>query len=195
MSVEEVRDWVWPLPGMETVNGHIIVESKVNKGTSFIVELPVSHNALEEIATEERVILETQFEIGSDPRPLIKHIDKEFHLPILLIVEDNQDVTEYLISILEETYHVEVAKNGNEGFERALSHVPDIILSDVMMPEMDGINMLGMLKKDIRTSHIPVILLTAKADINRSCWVLEQGPKDTLKSHSIRRNSLFGSKC
>ena len=84
---------------------------------------------------------------------------------MLLIVEDNEDVISYLMTIFADDYEVTAAIDGLEGFERACEIVPDIILTDVMMPGLDGIQMLDMLKNDPRTSHIPVVILTAKADV------------------------------
>ncbi len=100
--------------------------------------------------------------------------------PILLVVEDSPDLVEYLSAILEEEYHLEVASNGREGLQKAMEYIPDIILSDVMMPEMDGIAMLDKIKTDQRTSHIPVIMLTAKADIASKLVGLERGADDYL---------------
>ena len=82
--------------------------------------------------------------------------------PLLLVVEDNDDIRQYIEESLSEDYVVIQARNGKEGRDQALQQVPDIIVSDIMMPEMDGIEMMKVLKNDIRTSHIPVILLTAK---------------------------------
>ena len=94
---------------------------------------------------------------------------------MLLIVEDSYDVTEYLQALLETNYRVQLAVNGKEGLEKALKLGPDIILTDIMMPEMDGIEFLDKVKNDIRTSHIPVVILTAKADIASRLAGLERG--------------------
>ena len=85
--------------------------------------------------------------------------------PHLLIIEDNPDVIEYLASCLEKQYQLDFAYNGRAGIEKALESVPDIIISDVMMPEKDGFEVCETLKNDERTSHIPIVLLTAKADV------------------------------
>ena len=85
--------------------------------------------------------------------------------PILLVVEDNNDIRDYITISMENNYHVLTATNGKEGMELANKYIPDIIISDVMMPEMDGIEFCKQIKRDIRTCHIPVILLTAKDSI------------------------------
>lgn len=82
--------------------------------------------------------------------------------PLLLIVEDNSDIRQYIEESLKEDYRILQACNGKEGKDLALDQMPDLIVSDIMMPEMDGIEMTKKLKEDIRTSHIPIILLTAK---------------------------------
>jgi YesN/AraC family two-component response regulator len=116
-------------------------------------------------------------------------------LPLLLIVEDSPDVVLYLQAILKYEYRMEVAGNGEIGLKKALELIPDIILSDVMMPVMDGIEMLGKVKKDIRTSHIPVVMLSAKADIDSRLIGLERGadvylakPVDERELHVQLRN-------
>jgi CheY-like chemotaxis protein len=93
----------------------------------------------------------------------------------LLLVEDNVDVIHYLSSLLAADYQINRAGNGREGLAAALRLVPDLIISDVMMPEMDGFELCRALKTDLRSSHIPVILLTAKADLDSRIEGLEHG--------------------
>lgn len=81
---------------------------------------------------------------------------------ILLIVEDNEDICNYIVESFSDDFEVKTAANGEQGIEQALSCIPDIIVSDIMMPVMNGITMCKQLKEDVRTSHIPIILLTAK---------------------------------
>ena len=95
--------------------------------------------------------------------------------PNALIIEDNVDVVRYLRACLESDYQTEVAYDGQEGIEKALEVVPDIIISDVMMPEKDGLEVCAHLKNDERTSHIPIVLLTAKADIASKIAGLKRG--------------------
>lgn len=82
--------------------------------------------------------------------------------PILLVVEDNPDICDYIAESFSDHFEVKTAANGKLGKESALKEIPDIIVSDIMMPVMDGNEMCRELKKDVRTSHIPIILLTAK---------------------------------
>ena len=96
------------------------------------------------------------------------------------MVEDNNDLRQFIRETVQPDYQVIEAKNGKEGFENAMSEIPDIIISDVMMPVMDGFAMTGKLKKDERTSHIPVILLTAKAGQSHKIEGLETGADDYL---------------
>ncbi len=96
-------------------------------------------------------------------------------LPLLLVVEDNADLQAFLKSQLTQLYRVEVAENGEEGLAKALELQPDLILSDIMMPKMDGIQLLDQLKNNLVTSHIPVILLTAKSAVESQIEALDYG--------------------
>ncbi len=115
----------------------------------------------------------------------------------MLIVEDSRDVADYLAAILKSEYRIECAQDGKSGFEKALNLIPDIILSDVMMPEMGGLGLLEKVKNDIRTSHIPVVLLTAKADVASRLSGLERGadvylskPFDEKELHIVLKNLI-----
>jgi signal transduction histidine kinase/ligand-binding sensor domain-containing protein/DNA-binding response OmpR family regulator len=99
---------------------------------------------------------------------------------IVLIVEDNPDVRDYIKDDLKEIYHVEEAANGEQGFRKAQKCIPDLIVSDVMMPKMDGYEMTRKLRQDEKTSHIPIILLTAKSDRDSKLEGLGLGADDYL---------------
>jgi signal transduction histidine kinase/DNA-binding response OmpR family regulator len=159
------------------LEGNIDVKSSYGKGTEFIVSLPVTHKALAEVSsgsaeTEKGISVITPV---YNKKSEIKEISNKKNKPLLLIVEDSNDVVEYLYALLKPDYRVKVAYNGKEGWEKALRLIPDIILSDIMMPEMDGIELLDKIKNDMRTSHIPVVVLTAKADISSRLKGLERG--------------------
>ena len=108
----------------------------------------------------------------------------------LLLIEDNRDVAAYLISILEKDYQVVTAEDGQAGIEKALELIPDIIISDVMMPRKDGFEVCRALKLDERTSHIPIILLTAKAEEEAKIQGLKTGA-DAYLMKPFNREELF----
>jgi ligand-binding sensor domain-containing protein/signal transduction histidine kinase/AraC-like DNA-binding protein len=98
--------------------------------------------------------------------------------PLVLLVEDNEDVGNFLVEELQTHYQIHKAKNGKEGLYLALKEIPDLIISDIMMPDMDGIELCHSLKSDEKTSHIPIILLTAKSDEDDILKGLEAGADD-----------------
>ena len=164
---------------VKLMNGTIRVKSKLGVGTEFTVTLPVSQNALKEedhgiamVHSDTIHSMVSVHDINKDPQTKSQLFLEK---PILLLVEDNKDVVEYLISVLEEYYILELAYNGKQGLEKAFDIIPDVILTDVMMPQLDGFEMIKQLKTDIRTDHIPVVVLTAKGDFQSKLSGLELG--------------------
>ncbi len=150
---------------VQLMNSTIEVHSVEGEGSEFIVFLPLDENrAVITRATrwiKERVQQQNEQEsVFSESIPAASphHV-----LPYLLVIEDNADVVTYLQNCLEKGYRVSVARNGREGIRMAMEQIPDIIICDVMMPEKNGFEVTETLKQDERTSHIPIVLLTAKA--------------------------------
>jgi len=164
---------------VKLLDGTITAESVVSEGTEIIVILPVSYKApLQEVpGLQELKSRISTFFIHHEKKEnrQTEQAPKSAEKHILLIVEDNEDVVGYLVSLFAGEYDVIIATNGEEGVSKALENVPDIILSDIMMPVMDGIQMLDIVKNDVRTSHIPVVILTAKADVASRLEGLSRG--------------------
>ncbi|MFQ5445463.1 MAG: ATP-binding protein [Saprospiraceae bacterium] len=144
------------------MNGTVQVESEPGKGSAFSLTFPIQNKAPLSAAQGRGEFDTPSVPVGlKEPEPEPVLMDGE--LPILLIIEDNIDVIYYLKSCLEDQYQILTCRNGKDGIEKALEVLPDIIISDVMMPQNDGFEVCATLKEDERTSHIPIILLTAKA--------------------------------
>ncbi|MCB9333864.1 MAG: response regulator [Lewinellaceae bacterium] len=154
------------------MGGEITVLSRPGWGTEFTVSLPVTRFATPAEIGQVEAGLDTPGRHKGGPVSPVKSLTDD--APLILIVEDDADVVEYLISCLPD-YRLTVARDGQEGYDSAMENVPDVLISDVMMPRMDGLQLCRMLKKDPRTSHIPIILLTAKADHDSTMEGLEQG--------------------
>ena len=137
------------------------VESQPGKGSRFTFRLQAD-NTYPNSLHKESETLQPALPIENEGSPATEPGAGTQERPLLLIVEDNDDIRNYIAGSFEDNYHILTATNGREGMEQALTTVPDIIISDVMMPVMDGIELCRILKTDIRTSHIPIILLTAK---------------------------------
>lgn len=136
----------------------IEVESEIEKGSKFTLKL-LTENTYPN--AEHQTIKET--DSLSQENVLSNELkETEDGKPIILLVEDNQDIREYIRSSFEDRYEVITAADGKEGWDIAQNQIPNIVISDIMMPVMDGIELCRNIKKDMRTSHIPIILLTAK---------------------------------
>ena len=157
---------------VKLMHGQIVVKSELGKGSEFIVLLPITK--VQNIKTrEERKPMVPIEEAPADLVP-IPHDLKE-NKPLMLIVEDNPDLVKYLINSFNSTYNLEVAYNGEQGINKAIHLIPDIIITDVMMPEKDGFELCNTLKNHELTSHIPIIMLTAKVDTKSRLTGLRRG--------------------
>ncbi|NNF32835.1 MAG: response regulator, partial [Saprospiraceae bacterium] len=144
----------------ELMGGSIDVKSLLGKGSEFIVHFPISRN--EPITND--LIIPHQTPKKHSYIPPVEWAEKA-DLPLALIIEDNEDVAKYLKACLDEKYSLIYSRNGIDGIKVAFERIPDIIISDVMMPGKDGYEVCSTLKNDERTDHIPIILLTAKASL------------------------------
>lgn len=162
---------------VELQGGTIEVQSELGKGSQFYVELPL----------KEAIIHEQKESVNAADYPLPETItldtlidteevvDNESDKPIILIIEDNNDLRSFIQSILLPDFQIITAKDGAEGIESALKHIPDLIVSDVMMPLKDGFEVTKALKKNPLSSHIPIILLTAKSALQSRVSGLKEG--------------------
>jgi two-component system, sensor histidine kinase ChiS len=168
---------------VELHKGTIAASSKVNVGTEILISLPLDTNGSGEIETLEssaKDILPDQ--VGSTPEAIEEFYEPHDATPggnesreMILVVEDNPDVRSYIREQLEENYRVTEAGNGEEGITIAQDIIPDLIISDVMMPKMDGYQFSRAIRADEKTSHIPIIMLTARAAIDDKIDGLETG--------------------
>lgn len=157
--------------------GSISVESEPGKGSSFMVKLPLQDAAnLSEPITQE-VVEPAQLQEESVMENAAARLIKK---PLLLLVEDNEDFRFYLKDNLKADYQIVEASNGKEGWQKVQEHLPDLIVSDIMMPEMNGIDFCKKVKSDQRVSHTPVILLTARAAEEQKVEGFQSGADDYI---------------
>lgn len=151
---------------IELHGGQILLESKENIGSKFTIVLP---NGTEHYSNEELLNETTSFE---KPKKVDDFINKN---KLILLVEDNEELRKAVKNELDKYYSVIESANGKEGLLIALSKNPDLIITDVMMPEMDGKELCYLLKTNFKTSHIPIVMLSALADIDDKIQGLETG--------------------
>lgn len=190
---------------VELHSGAISVESQPGKGASFNVLLPRGKKHLR----NNEIVLD--FRDGEDHSHYLLPFDtdepddtvptetnSERHT--VLIVEDNVEVRNYIKTHLNDTFNLIVAENGNEGFSKAVAEIPDLIISDVMMPGINGLELCSKLKNDVNTSHIPIILLTALASFTQIKQGFEVGSDDYVTKPfnpavlKMKVNSLIGNR-
>ena len=185
IGLEVVRNFI------ELHKGKIEVSSKLNIGTQFKIQLPTGNSHLKIINNKERVKLNTNDNLITKLTAIESSNNKSKDKK-LLIIDDNSELRSYLKNELSISYNILLAENGKIGFELANKHIPDIIITDVMMPVMDGIELCKMIKNDLRTSHIPIMMITAKGmeidkikGIDSGADVYLQKPfnMNVLKSH------------
>lgn len=171
---------------VELLHGEIDVRSRLGKGSTFTVRVPVGKDHLQ----KEEFLLKKPDEIntidystdhddikdsGESTDDIYEGSKSEDEPPLVLIVEDHTDIRTHLREKLEDSFRIMEANDGIVGLDKATENIPDLILTDLMMPRMDGVEMCNKLKTDERTSHIPVIMLTAKAEEEDKLAGLETG--------------------
>ncbi|MGP1416926.1 hybrid sensor histidine kinase/response regulator transcription factor [Prevotella fusca] len=143
---------------IRAVNGNITVDSELGKGTTFHISLPVSNRC------QQKVSLEAEKNTPVLPETAVELTDSssEDNDCRLLIIEDNRDIAAYIGSQFAGSYAVSYAENGKDGLEKALELVPDLIITDLMMPGMDGLEVCRQVRANEIINHIPIIIVTAK---------------------------------
>ena len=175
---------------VELHGGEIEVASKPGEGTTFSLTLPrLQPGTVEPVNAAISETASPAYDQSSD-EPSMARTPKLEHENTVLVVEDNNEVRNFIAGMLRQYYHVLEAEHGKQGLVIAGEHIPDLIISDVMMPEMDGYEFCREIKKDFRTSHIPVILLTAKGGTDDKVESLELGADEFLSKPFHRKELL-----
>lgn len=161
-------------------HGEIFVESEEDKGSAFTIHIPIQNSSYKKFKNQDVIY---SVEENTEDMELLRDDATNTHntsMPILLVVDDNEDFREFMRSLFSKDYQIITANNGEEAYQKVLEQLPDIILCDVMMPVMDGYEFCRKIKEDIRTSHIPVILLTAKSSQENQYSGIEAGADDYI---------------
>ena len=180
--------------------GTISVESKLNEGTKFRIEIPVQEELYKNFITANQ----QEVELKSKTIPVKEFEEKDsieeevkIDAPSILIVEDNDDLLRFIRESIGKQFSVFESSNGKEGLEKAFKIIPDLIISDIKMPRMDGIELCEKIKADERTSHIPVVLLTARSTLDNKMEGLVTGADDyitkpfKIQELQVRINNLI----
>jgi DNA-binding response OmpR family regulator len=200
---------------VELHSGEVLVESEPGKGSCFIIMLPLGDAHLKDEEKDihkngfdesfDKVAIESlQYDMDSaDTYPVHGEDSGDTSLSdnkLVLLVEDNKVLRKQICDKLKPIYNIKEASNGQEGQDKAIKYIPDVIISDVMMPKLDGIEMCRKLKTDLNTCHIPIILLTAKNTIENKIEGFETGADDyiskpfSMKLLEVRIKNLINSR-
>ncbi|MCG2461497.1 response regulator [Flavobacteriaceae bacterium F89] len=155
----------------EIHNGKIEVHSVENEGTEFIVHFPIIH----ELSEYPHHVIHSNPEFSMDATPKIVSPSANPKKISVLVIDDSEDIRDYLKEILENEYKVYSADNGKEGLSVTNNNMPDLVITDIMMKGMDGTEVCNQIKSNLNTSHIPVILLTAKTSMDSKIEGFEKG--------------------
>ncbi len=156
---------------VELHGGSITVSSEAGQGTEFTLSFPDNISSVASLPDEGKTLKQRLSKtIRTDEAqdaPVLPVATSSISLkgPLVLLIEDNREVRDYIEEVLSTDYKIETAKDGLQGYEKALHLTPDLIISDVMMPKMNGLELCEKLKADEKTSHIPILLLTARAAV------------------------------
>ena len=164
---------------LDLLHGTIKVESKLGEGSIFYVRLPGSYEVFKKDPNVEFILNDSMnAELSvEDTDNFMENEDKEIRI---LIIEDNEELRHFICNTLSKDYVILEAENGKVGWNITQSEMPDIVISDIMMPEMDGIEYLRKVKGYNDTCHIPIILLSAKASLSDQIQGLEYGADDYI---------------
>lgn len=170
---------------LNLLHADIVVNSKLGVGSEFKVAFCMDKQTFEKDDYVEFILKDEKKVEGKVDVPLPKTSIMETETesntnPLILVVEDNEEMCLFLQDILSKNYQVITASNGKEGLEKAMTEVPDLIVSDVMMPVMDGLDMVKAIKEDNDICHIPIIILSAKSSLDDRIAGLEKGIDDYI---------------
>lgn len=155
--------------------GNIRVKSKIGSGSTFTISFPLNEDTdRSKAASEEPGSNALIIPVEDLKKSQVTHLEKDKTVTIL-IIEDNYELRNYLKNLLSQEYRIVTAPNGKQGLEIALTILPDLVITDVMMPLMDGFEVCSRLKNDMLTSHIPVVLLTALNDAEKQIGGFKTG--------------------
>ncbi|ALJ06665.1 histidine kinase [Pseudalgibacter alginicilyticus] len=163
-------------------HGNIVAHTMNNDEIQFTITLPIERSfySTSEITDNALTTHTIHSPISDKENSIETEIENNKDKPVLLIVEDDDDIRDYVITIFRHNYTIKEAVNGEQGIKSAIKHIPDIIISDVMMPKVNGVELCNTLKHDQRTSHIPIILLTAKSGDKNEIKGLKTGADDYI---------------